>query len=82
MNICFFKGKIISKIKFDFMIEKKHICIATFDLKVNNKNIIKIKAYDEIAENCYKKMVENNIILIQGKLNSKYEVILEDFYIL
>lgn len=61
------------------MLESNHISIAKFELLLGNNSSIKVKAYDEIADKCYKKLIKNDIIAIQGKLNSKMEIIIEDF---
>ena len=42
MNICFLTGKIVSDIKFDFMIYSRHTSIVQFYIKEKRKNIIKI----------------------------------------
>ena len=68
MNICFLIGKIISDIKFDFMIYSKYTSIIQFDIKDNRKNIIKIVGYDKIADYCYKNLKKNNIVVIEGRM--------------
>ena len=78
MNLCILIGKIISKIEFKFIINSKHKSIACFDLELSNKSIVKVKAYDEIADYCYKELKEDNKILIYGKLNEKVEVTINE----
>lgn len=68
MNICFLIGKIISDIKFDFMIYSKYTSIIQFDIKDNRKNIIKIVGYDKIADYCYKNLKKNDIVVIEGRM--------------
>ncbi len=78
MNLCFLIGKIISDIEFKFIINnKKYIAISIFTLKVSENCIIKVKAYNELADECYQKLVKSDVIGIQGKLNSNMEVIIE-----
>ncbi len=78
MNLCFLIGKIISDIEFKFIINnKKYIAISIFTLKVSEICIIKVKAYNELADECYQKLVKSDVIGIQGKLNSNMEVIIE-----
>ena len=80
MNICFFQGKIISKINFKFVMGNKenlshrHISICYFDVLLNNKTIIKVKAYDNMAELCYRKLKIDDFININGRLCDNYEV--------
>lgn len=66
MNICFLTGKIVSDIKFDFMIYSRHTSIVQFYIKEKRKNIIKIVGYDKIADYCYKNLKKNNIVFIEG----------------
>ena len=78
MNECFVIGKIISDIKFDFIINSKNISIVRFKIKLENKSIIKIKGYDEIADWCYQKLNSGNIVGIYGYITKKMEIIIED----
>lgn len=80
MNICFLIGKIASDIEFDFIIKGKNISIARFELKLENKSTIKIKAYNKIADKCYKTLKKGNTVIIQGKINSKMEIEIEQIY--
>ena len=77
MNLCFLKGKIISEIEFNFMINTKNISIATFEIELVNKSKIKVKAYNELADFCYQKLKQGDIIFIQGYLDSNMHIIAE-----
>lgn len=63
-----------------FLLNTKNISIAIFKLEINKNCKIKIKAYNEMADWCYQKLVENNIIIIEGKINSKNEIIINKIY--
>ncbi len=78
MNICFLTGKIISDIEFKFVLNSKYISIAIFTLKVDESCTIKVKAYDKIADLCYQKLVKGDIVSIEGKIDSKMEIIVRD----
>ena len=78
MNICFFIGKIISEIQFDFILNSKNISIARFDIELLNRSIIKIKGYNEIADYCYRNLKPGMNIQLQGYINNKYEITLKD----
>ena len=79
MNICFLIGKIISDIEFKFIVDNKsYYAIAIFQIELNNKSIITVKGYNKIADICYSRLRENNIILIQGYLDNKVEVKIEE----
>lgn len=77
MNICFLIGKIISEIKFDFVISNRKINkISRTELyiKLKNNSIIKIVAYNELADKCFKELEKGKIIIIQGRINTLGEV--------
>lgn len=77
MNIVFVEGKIISDIEFKFIINSTNISIAMFELELLNKSIVKIKAYNELADYCYSKLSKSDIIFIEGNLNSNMEIIIK-----
>ena len=78
MNICFFIGKIISDIDFKFIVNnRKYNSIIIFQIELNNKSIITLKGYNEIADFCYRNLEKNNIIIAVTFLNSKLEGIVE-----
>lgn len=78
MNLCFLIGKICSEIKFEFILNSKDISIAIFDIELLNGSIIKVKAYKETADYCYVNLEKEMIIGLQGSINSKMEVILDE----
>lgn len=78
MNLCFLIGKIVSEIKFDFILNSKDISIARFSIELENKSIVIVKGYNEIADYCYKKLLKGSIVEIQGSLNSDKEIIVID----
>ena len=77
MNIVFIEGKIISDIKFHFIINSNNISIATFEIELLNKSIVQIKAYNELADYCYSKLNKNDVVFIEGYLNSNMEIIIK-----
>ena len=77
MNIVFIQGKVISDIEFKFIINNKNKAIAIFEVELLNKSIMKIKAYNELADYCYSKWNKGNIIFVEGYLNSNMEIIIE-----
>ena len=83
MNICFLIGKIISEIKFDFVISNRKInkiSRTEFYIKLKNNSIIKIVAYNELADKCFKELEKGKIIIIQGRINTLGEVEPEEFF--
>ena len=56
------------------MINSKNISKAVFYLKLKNDSIIKIKAYNEIADFCFSKLKKGNSIILEGTIDSRYDV--------
>ena len=75
MNKVFLIGKIITEIEFKFIINSKNISIARFKIKTLNKQIIPIKAHNEIADYVYRRFNKNDWINIEGKLEKDSVVI-------
>ena len=78
MNLCFFSGKIISEIEFEFIINSNNISIAYFDLQLSNESIIKVIGYDEMADYCYRNLRKGEFVSVEGFLNNNYEVVLNE----
>ena len=78
MNIVFVEGKIIRDIEFNFIINSENVSITTFEVELLNKSIIKIKAYNELADYCYSKLNKGDIIFVEGYLNSNMEIIIKN----
>ena len=77
MNLCFLIGKVVSEIKFDFILNSKDSSIARFSIELENKSVV-VKGYNEIADYCYKNLITGSIVVIQGSLNSNKEIIIID----
>lgn len=76
MNICFIIGKIISNIEYKFILNSKNTAIATFKIELENKSIITVKAYNKIADYCYRNLTNGSMIFIEGYISNE-EIILE-----
>ena len=79
MNDVFLTGKIISNVEFKFIINSKNISIAMFNIETNYKQVIKIKAYNELADYCYVKLKINQRVFIYGEI-SENDVIVKEIY--
>ena len=82
MNICILQGKIISKIEYKFIINSKNKLIAYFEMELLDKNIIKVKAYNDLADKCYRKLFTGNKICIEGILETTGEIELQEIYLI
>ena len=56
MNEVFLIGKIISNIEFKFIINSKNKAIACFEIKTVDKQIVRIQAYNQLADFVYSKL--------------------------
>ena len=53
-----------------------------FQIELNNKSVITVKGYNEIADFCYRRLLKNDNINIYGELNSKGEIEILEIYLL
>ena len=60
MNEVFLIGKIISDIEFKFIINSKNKAIACFEIETNDKQIVRIQAYKQLADIAYSKLNTND----------------------
>lgn len=81
MNICILQGKIINKIEYKFIINSKNKAIAYFEMELLDKTIIKVKAHNDIADICYRKLVTGNEIYIEGILETSGEIEIQEIYV-
>ena len=82
MNKVFIIGKVITEVKFDFILNSKHISIARFRvITVCDKQEIEIMAYDEMADYVYANLKHEDVVMTNGYLEYD-KVILEDIQIL
>lgn len=78
MNLVFVLGKIISDIEYKFIINSKNKAITIFKIKLLDDNEITVKAYNEYADYCYSKLNKNDDIYIEGYINSKMQIIVNN----
>ena len=66
MNEVFLIGKLISDIEFKFIINSKNKAIACFEIKTADKQIVRIQAYNQLADFAYSKLNTNDKVFING----------------
>ena len=66
MNEVFLIGKIISDIEFKFIINSKNKAVACFEIKTADKQIVRIQAYNQLADFAYSKLNTNDKVFING----------------
>ena len=81
MNICILQGKIISKIEYKFIINSKNKAIAYFEMELLDKNIINVKAYNDLADKCYRRLLTGNEIYIEGILETSGGIEIQEIYV-
>ena len=92
MNIVIICWKIVSKIDFKFIYDRyknikieykekyKHTSIAKCKVKLLNNSIVEIYGYDEIEDYMYRNFKENQIIALEGKLDSEMKIEVRSTY--
>ena len=70
MNEVFLIGKIISDIEFKFIINSKNKAIACFEIKTADKQIVRIQAYNQLADFAYSKLNTNDKVFINGYIEA------------
>ena len=81
MNLVFVQGKIISDIKFKFIINSKNISIAIFEIELLNESRVKVKACNELADYCYSRLDKGDNVFIEGRVKSNIEIEVLQFLI-
>lgn len=91
MNIVIICGKIVSKIDFKFIYNRyknselkhkekyTHTSIVKCKVKLLNNSIVEIYGYDEISDYLYRNFKENQIITIEGKIDSEMKIEVKRF---
>ena len=70
MNGVFLIGKIISDIEFKFIINSKNKAIACFEIKTADKQIVRMQAYNQLADFAYSKLNTNDKVFINGYIEA------------
>ena len=70
MNEVFLIGKIISDIEFKFIINSKNKAIACFVIKTADKQIVRVQAYNKLADFAYSKLNTNDKVFINGYIET------------
>ena len=70
MNEVFLIRKLISDIEFKFIINSKNKTIACFEIKTADKQIVRIQAYNQLADFAYSKLNINDKVFINGYIEN------------
>ena len=82
MNEVFIIGKVVTEVKFDFILSSKNISVNSFRLiTVYDKQEINVITYDEMADYTYANIKLGNIVMQKGYLEND-KVILEYIHIM
>ena len=66
--------------KYRFLLNNKNNAICKVDAILENGSIIKLIAYDNLADRLLRKLKINELYLFQGVLNSNMEVVISEAY--
>ena len=77
MNEVFAIVKIIN-FEYRFLLNNKNNAICKVDGILKNGSIIKLIAYDNLADRLLRKLKINELYLFQGRLNSNMEIIISE----
>ena len=75
MNEVFIMAKVLNY-KYRFLLNNKNNAICKVEGILLNGSIIKLIAYDNLADRLLRKLKINEIYLFQGRLNSGMEIII------
>lgn len=75
MNLIFVIGKIVTEIDFQFIINSENQAVSIFKIELKNKTIITVKAYNKLADFCYKNLKSNKDVFVNGYLNTQMEIV-------
>ena len=70
MNEVFLIRQLISDIEFKFIINSKNKAIACFEIKTADKQIVRIQAYNQLADFAYSKLNINDKVFINGYIEN------------
>ena len=70
MNKVFLIGKIISDIEFKFIINSKNKAIACFEIETADKQIVRVQAYNQLADFAYSKLNTNDKVFVNGYIET------------
>lgn len=72
MNLVFLKAKILSNIKFDFIVKnKEYKSIVNYEIELLNNSEIIVQAYNKDADYCYKELSKGDYVFLQGILQTQ-----------
>lgn len=83
INLCFLSGTVKSEIDLKFIynaktksLSKKHTSIILIELEIDKEQIVKMYAYDDIADWVYRNIKKGVLVFIQGSIkNDKIEIL-------
>lgn len=70
MNEVFLIGKVISDIEFKFIINSKNKAIACFEIETVDKQIVRMQAYNQLADFAYSKLNTNDKVFVNGYIEA------------
>lgn len=79
MNLCVLSGKIVNEIDLKFVynikekrLSKTYTSIVEIELEIEKEQIVKLYAYNEMADLAYRDLKKDACILIEGKIRGEF----------
>ncbi len=87
INLCFLSGKVINEVDLKFIynsqkrsLDKKHTSITKIELELQDGQVIRLHAYNEMADYVFINIKKYDYINVQGKVKNSY-VEINEIYI-
>lgn len=82
MNEIFIIGKVVNKVEYKFVVNsKKYFSKVEFEIELN-KQVFKVKGYNNIADFCYRKLKKNDSVFINGGIESDMMISIKNIIVI
>ena len=71
MNEIFLIGKVLEEVEYNFIIEKGKNAKAILKLELLDKTRLELIAYDDVADFCFRELIKNDMVSINGKITNE-----------
>ena len=68
----------ILEYKYSFLLNNKNSAVCKIIGKLTNGSIINIIAYNKIADKCLRTLEKEKIYMVEGRINSNMEIVMEN----
>ena len=68
----------ILEYRYGFLLNNKNSAVCKIIGKLTNSSEINLIAYDKIADKCLRKLEKEKIYMLEGRINSNMEIVMEN----